>query len=257
MILSSSKDPIDLSLIAVTKKALSNFDEDKWNKQVSGEPITAKEFMSDSEKFLTSEKEYLVLFLLLNCKIDSLNSEFLDIVIFFVDSFLLTRVNPHNYKKYLDYLTQKDFSEQLQQLDLNDLLYFLNTIIPMLTLEDLSSKNYHELLKNLSAFRGIPYSPFFKGDYSIFNIYFTSIEIVDSEDKMKHFTCEDREHLEMLARLDLNATPELKKIITDRIIELEKRFQENDIALIKAICRSIPFFIMESHRLSESESVKF
>lgn len=254
---SGSKDPIDLSLIAATKKVLSNLDESKWDKQVSGEPITAKEFISDSEKFLTSEKEYLVLFLLLNCKIDSLNSEFLDIVIFFVDSFLLTRVNPHNYKKYLDYLTQEDFSEQLQRLDLDDLLYFLNQIIPMLTIDDLNSKNYRELFRKLSAFRKVPYSPIFKGDYSIFNVYFTSIEIIESQKNMGRFTHEERERLEMLARLDQHATAELKKTIADRIIELENRFQENEIALIKAISRSVPFFVMESHRFVENESIKF
>lgn len=240
-------EDMDRRLLTLTsKRKLAKLDSQAWSKTVGKLNLSIEDYFYETEIYTFTHRERLILFLIFDYCAPILNDELLEVINYFADAFNITDVNPLNYGKYLDMLTDSEILAQIISADAADLIYLLTSIIEHVSLEDLKTKSYEGALKILCKVNDRPYSPIFKGDYSIQNVYETIRKIVEDENCRPFLTPKDISKIELLLEIDSIATSSFQKSFARKMQELESHFEYRRINLTLAVAKLIPSLLFEA-----------
>lgn len=249
--LSNDKDISTKMLLGRVKSELRNYHDSEW--------IERKDFFENFQEYFCYSKEeyhrFLILFVILSSYKDDILDYDVDVLNSLIETFIHNKINPYNYERYINICYSKDVLPMLLGLQYDcifPLTFLLEAITERYTIDDLEQKSHILFTTILEKLTDNYISPFFKSNFSIFNIITTlkkKMDIINKEKKV--FKNEDYNSLYLLGKLSLNDDD--KEILINKIKEIEDELLTSDVDKIK---RMLDLINMAQHDLIKVFTLK-
>ena len=243
--LSLNKDVISKLLVGRVKAALRNYDEDEWKE--------LRSYFDDFSNYCCYHEDVdynklLILFVILSSYKENILNLDVDVLNSLIETFIHNEINPFNYERYVALCFYDDVISILTELrhdELYPLTFLLEAMTEYYSIEDLELKDgilFKTILKKITnRYEG----PFFKNNFSFFNIMNTLKKKMDEINKEKKvFDEEDYQALYNLEKLFLENDD--KERLINKLKEIEDELLTDDTDKIR---RMLDIIKMANHNL--------
>lgn len=201
-----------LSLISLIDKKARSYDDTKWRQMVSN-GVSLEEIYNSFSKSLCSYKEKMIFFLMLDYLESSIVNYEPFIIIPIVEATAISEIDPNEYYDYWDMLLSQEICPLIRKIGVALFPIVILELMRQISLEDLRNKNYSNIIKLLSRASGVRHSPFFKGDFSVENIYrvlFETMTTIETQTTAAVFSTSDYSTLEILKNEEMRSSKEMQ-----------------------------------------------
>lgn len=240
------QDDIRKSLLTLVNNALKEMIENNWHLESKGKK-TLQNIYYEEEWTLNNSQEKLILFILLKEFKWKIKENFFS---WFIEALIFSQTNPYNYKNYIEIFLKPEVYSLILEIETTEMSFILARLIETIPITDNFQNTISAFIYHLSKVTKNHYSPLFKGNYNLNNIYLTlKSQMNEANQKYIYFLEKDFQTLQCLLDLQNNLSNLEKEELMKRIEEIESNNDKSFLIIIREILKEVQSWSIKDYRL--------
>ena len=239
------ENDITKSLLVLVNIALKEMNENNWHLETNNGKTLQDLYYE--EWTLSTPKEKLIFFILLKELKWLMQNDFIS---WFIEALIFSETNPYYYTNYLTMFLNPEVYNLISEIEATELAFILAKIIEITPTKNILKNDYSTFIYYLSRQTNKLYSPLFKGNYNLNNIYsILKSQMEELNQKYLYFLEKDFQTLHLLKEFQYNKSTLEQEELIRKIKTIESNNNKPIISIIREILKEIKNWPIQEYSL--------